>query len=169
MDTLTRNNYARLFDGVYEEISATIASKNIVSVFDRTYMPALVIEDGLQAFHNFTMAVSESQVIQLPQLYDNIERLYVAIETNGRAKVAIVSPTHGTSAILLEATDTDTLGTHNSFFSYQADVTSITISTPSALQGGTATKVKVFMYVLPDLTIAESYFDQQIGLGVTGE
>lgn len=167
MDTVTRNNYARLFDGIYEDIADTIPSKNTATVFDRTYMPALLIEDGKQIFHSFTMAVNESQVIQLPQDYDDAQRLYIAIQVNGKAKVALVSPTHGSSAVLLDGLDTDADGTHNAFYSHQGDITSVTISTPTALLGGTTTEVKVFMYELPDLEVATSYFDKQIGLGVT--
>lgn len=168
MDTITRNNYGRLFKGVMQNISYASAGDLITAVFDRVYMPALVIEDGKQLFQSFSIDQNQSQSLQLPQDYDSDNKLYVAIETNGKAKVSWDSPTHGnTQAVLLNATDSDSEGTHKALWCYQGDVSAMSISIPSTANGGVLTDVNIFMYELPDLEVYTSYFDKQIGLGIT--
>jgi len=168
MDIVTRNNYARLFQGVLQDISYASSGSQVAAIFDRTYMPALLVEDGKQIFHSFTLAQNSSQALQLPQLYDQANKLYIAVQTDGRAKVAWDSPTHGSSqAVLLEATSSDADGVHKALWCYQGDVSAVTVSIPPTAQGGATTEVQVFMYEIPDLEVYSSYYDKQIGLGIT--
>ena len=168
MDTLTRNNYARLFDGILKNISYASSSKQVGAVFDRTYMPALILEDGKQIYHSFLIGQGATQVIPLPQKYLSSNRLYVSVEANYKAKITWNSPTHGSGqAVLLQATGGTTDGVHKALWCYQGDVSTMSVVIPITAQGGVTTEVKVFMYELPNLEIAASYFDKQIGLGVT--
>lgn len=167
-EIITRQNYARLFDGVFKDMANTIEGDLIAAVFDRVYMPSLVAADGKSLYQSFTLLQNVTQTLEVPQLYVTSKRLYVAILTNGRVRVNYNSPTHGnTKKVLLEATNTTALGVHNAFWTYQGDISAISVTTPSTADGGTTTEVNVFMYEIPDLALAASYFDRQIGLGVT--
>lgn len=165
MDTLTRNNYARLFKGPIQSIAYAPSGSQLAAIFDRTYMPALVIDPGKQIAHNFNMTQNTSQLIQMPQLHDDSKITYVAVQTNGRAKITWTDPT--SRAVLMEATSSDADGVHNALWCHQGIVETLTISIPPTAQGGGNTEVKVFIYELPDLEVFTSYYDRQIGLGVT--
>ncbi len=168
-DTVNRQVYNRLFKGSFEQIADTSPSDLIGAVFDKTLMPALLIDPGKQVYYNYTLLQAESVAVPLPPEYSAASRLYIAVQTDLKARVVLVSPTHGSGTTLLKGTDSTTLGTHASFWSFQGDVTSLTISVPSTADGGATTSVQVFMYEIPDLADFESYFDKQIGLGVSGD
>lgn len=168
-DTINRTIYGRIFRGSSEQISDTGPWDLIGALFDKTNMPALLLDPGKQAYQSFSLAQNTSAAIPRPEAYDAADRLYVAVQSDFKSRVVIVSPTHGTSTVLLKGTDSDDDGTHASFFTWQGDVTSVTISIPSTADGGVTTAVQVFMYAIPDLSDFESYFDKQIGLGVSGD
>ncbi len=169
-DTITRNIYGRLFRGAHDAISDTGPSALIGSVFDKTNMPALLIDEGKQIYHDFTLDQNESATLSLPQNYDDDNRLYIAVRSDLKARVIFTSPTHGaTRTVLLHATDSTTDGEHGAFWSYQGDMTTFAVSVPATAQGGATTSIQVFMYEIPDLEDFESYFDKQIGLGVSGD
>lgn len=167
-DAINRQVYARLFTGAFQTITKTTPSDLIGAVFDSTYMPALVIDPGKQCFHSFTLAQNTSFAVPLPPSYDGTSPMYVAIESNLKARVAYNSPTHGaTNTALLYGTDSTSDGSHYAVWTYQGDLTSLTVSVPSTADGGATTRLKVFMYEIPDLTDPYSYFDKQIGLGTS--
>lgn len=170
MDTLNRNIYGRLFRGAYQEIADPVPSSLIGSVFDKTNMPALVLEPGKSVYYDFTLDQNESATLSLPQNYDPLFPLYIAVRSDLNARITFTSPTYGTGKIvLLKATDSATDGTHGAFWSFQGDMTTFAISIPSTGDGGATTSVQVFMYEIPDLSDFQSYFDRQIGLGVSGD
>ncbi len=169
-DTLNRTVYGRIFRGTHDQIADTGPWELIGALFDRTNMPALVLEPGKQIYHAFTLAQNVSATLVLPEAYDSANRLYVAVRTDLKARVVLTSPTHGsTLTTLLKGTDSATDGEHAGFWTYQGDVTSLAISIPSTADGGATTQVQVFMYEIPDLADVESYYDKQIGLGVSGD
>jgi hypothetical protein len=85
------------------------------------------------------------------------------------SRVVFTSPTHGSSTVLLSGTTSTDDGTHAAFWTYQGDMTTFAVSVPSTAQGGDTTSFEVFMYEIPDLEDFESYYDKQIGLGVSGD
>lgn len=169
MDTLNRTVYGRVFRGSHRQIADTGPWEMIGSLYDKTYMPALLLEPGKQIFHRFSLAQSGSATLALPENYDVAERLYIAIRASLPSRAIIVSPTHGSSTVLLNGTDDDTNGEHAAFFTYQGDVTSLTITVPSTGDGGATTTFDVFMYEIPDLSDFESFYDKQIGYGISGD
>ncbi len=168
-DTVNRQIYNRLFKGAFEQIADTSPSDLIGAVFDKTLMPALLIDPGKQVYYSYTLLQNESVSLSLPPQYSAASRLYIAVRTDLKARVVFTSPTHGTRTILLKGTDTATLGTHGAFWSFQGDMTTFAVSVPSTADGGATTKVQVFMYEIPDLADFESYYDKQIGLGISGD
>lgn len=168
-DTINRQIYGRMFKGAYQSISDTAQSDFIGAVFDKTLMPALLIAPGKQSYQAFTLPQDGSFEVPLPIDYDMAERLYIAVKASKKASVLYDSPTHGNGNVaLLNATDSTALGTHAAFWSYQGDISSLEILVPSTANGGDTTDFQVFMYEIPDLDDFESYFDKQIGLGVSG-
>lgn len=169
-DVINRQCYGRLFAGALNDMAKATQSSLIGQVFDATQMPALVLDPGKQCFHSFTLAQNASFAIPLPPDYDVTRPMYVAVESNLKARVQFDSPTFGNSnVVLLYGTDDETNGTHKAFWTYQGDLSSFTISIPSTADGGATTSIKVFMYEVPDLTDFESFYDKQIGLGYSGE
>lgn len=169
-DTLTRQIYGRIFSGAHESIAYTTPSMLQGAIFDKTYMPALLIERGKQAFYEFQIPQSGSYTVPLPEDYDTDNRLYIAVRTDLNATITYTSPTHGAGKkVLLKATDSDDDGTHAAFWTFQGDMTTFAVSIPSTANGGATTCVQVFMYEIPTLTDFESFFDKQIGLGVSGD
>ncbi len=132
-------------------------------------MPALVLEPGKQIYSSFGLAQNTSATIPLPENYTVGARLYIAVRTDLKARVVFTSPTHGsTRTVLLKGTDSTDDGEHAAFWTYQGDITTFAVSIPSTADGGATTSVQVFMYEIPDLADFESYYDKQIGLGVSG-
>ncbi len=131
-------------------------------------MPALLLDPGKQIYHNFSLAQNTSATLALPDDYDTANKLYIAVRSDLKCRLTYTSPTHGSGLIvLLQATDDTTNGTHGAFWTYQGDITSFAVSVPATAQGGATTQIQVFMYEIPDLTDFESYYDKQIGLGVS--
>lgn len=169
MDTLNRTVYARVFRGTHAEI-ADVGPWNLIgSIFDKTYMPALLLAPGKQAYYEFSLAQSATQLVALPQNYVSPNRLYVAVLVDAKVTLQLVSPTHGASDIVLQGTNTTLQGFHPGFWVYQGDLTSLTVAIPTTGQGGVTTSVKIFMYEIPDLNDFQSYYDKQIGYGVSGD
>ncbi len=169
-DTLNRTVYGRLFRGVYDQISDTGPAELVGQIFDKTYMPALLLDSGKQIYYDFSLAQNTSATLALPENYTVGARLYIAVRTDLKARLTYTSPTHGSGRIvLLNATDDTDNGEHAAFWTYQGDMTSIAASVPSTAQGGATTAFRVFMYEIPDLTDFESYYDKQIGLGISGD
>lgn len=168
-DTINRTVYGRIFRGAHQEIADTGPWELVGALFDRTLMPALVIDPGKQIYQQFSLAQNASASLSLPENYTVGARLYIAVMTDFKARVVVVSPTHGTGTTLLKGTDSDDDGDHASFWTSQMDVTSLTVSIPSTADGGVTTIVQAFMYEIPDLDDFESYYDKQIGLGVSGD
>jgi hypothetical protein len=169
MDTLNRTVYGRIFSGSYQQIADAQPSDLIGSLFDKTLMPALVLEPGKQIYHAFSLAQNTSATLPLPENYDSDNRLYIAVRCNLKGRVVFTSPTHGTSTVLLLGTDSDDDGVHAAFWTYQGDMTTFAVSVPSTADGGLTTDFEVFMYEIPDLEDFESYYDKQIGFGVSGD
>lgn len=170
MDTINRTAFGRLFRGVMDSIGDASPSSLIGSLFDKTNMPALVIDPGKQVYYDFKLDQNESATLALPEAYDAANKLYIAVRCDLPARLTYTSPTHGSGRIvILKATDSDTEGTHGGFWTYQGDMTTFAVSVPSTADGGATTSIQVFMYEIPDLADYESYFDKQIGLGVSGD
>lgn len=169
-DTLNRTVYGRIFRGTHEALADTGAWGMIAALFDKTYMPALLLETGKSVYYDFDVAQNTSVTLALPEEYDAESKLYIAVRSDLKARITYTSPTHGSGRIvLLNATDDTTQGEHAAFWTYQGDMTTFAISAPSTAQGGATTAVQVFMYEIPDLEDYESYADKQIGLGVSGD
>jgi hypothetical protein len=169
-DTLNRTVYGRIFRGSHQAIADTGPWEMIGSLYDKTYMPALLLEPGKQIFHRFSLAQNTSATLPLPENYDSAERLYIAVRSNLPARVVFTSPTHGaTRTILLNATDDTDNGTHAAFWTFQGDMTTFAVSVPSTADGGATTEFDVFMYEIPDLDDFESFYDKQIGFGISGD
>lgn len=140
-------------------------------VFDRIRMPALNLAAGKSITHTFSSAADsvadKTYTLVLPQNYDTDEKLYISVVTNGRLQVKYTSPTFGSNQrVLLKGTDDTSAGTHLAFWIYQGDMTEIQLIQPPTSTGGTDIDVVVFMYEIPDLSLAASYADGEIGLGV---
>lgn len=169
-DIINRTIYGRLFRGSQEAIADTGPWALLGALFDKTYMPALVLEPGKQVYYKFTLAQNASSTLPLPPEYDDDNKLYIAVMADLPARVAFTSPTHGaTRTVLLKGTDSVTSGTHAAFWTYQGDMTTFAVSVPSTADGGASTEFEVFMYEIPDLADFESYYDKQIGLGTSGD
>ncbi len=167
-DTLNRTVYGRIFRGSHQAIAETGPRQLIGALFDRTNMPALVLDPGKQIYYDFTLDQNVSKTLALPENYDG-GVLYIAVQADLKCSLVYSTPTHGSSTVLLKGTDTTTEGTHAAFWSYQGDMTSFAVSVPSTANGGATTAIQVFMYEMPDLTDYQNYFDQQIGYGVSGD
>lgn len=169
-DTLNRTVYGRLFQGAHDELADTGPWDLVAAIYDKTYMPALVLAPGKQVSYEFALEQNTSQAVALPAEYDVARPLYVAVWCDLYGRVTFSSPTHGADkVVLLQGTDSTTAGTHAAFWTYQGDLTSLTVSVPTTAQGGATTTFRIFMYEIPDLEDFESYFDKQIGLGVSGD
>lgn len=168
-DTLNRTVYGRMFRGTLIDIVETGPWDLLGGIFDKTYMPALLLEPGKNIYYDFSLAQNTSATLALPEAYSSSNRLYIAVRTDLPARVVFTSPTHGSRTILLNATDSDTYGTHGGFWTFQGDMTTFQITVPSTADGGATTSVQVFMYEIPDLSDFENYYDKQIGLGVSGD
>lgn len=165
-DTLTRTVFGRLFRGIHSDIADTGPWELIGAIFDKTYMPALLLDEGKQIYYDFSLPISGSALLPLPQNYDPLAKLYIAVRVNNPARIEYTSPTHGSSQIvLLKGTDSNTQGIHGGFWTYQGDMTTFEVSIPST---GSSTSIQVFMYEIPDLADFESYYDKQIGIGYSG-
>ncbi len=163
---LTRQIYGRLFRGTLETEANTGPWGLLGAIFDRVTMPALVLEPGKQVYYSFALAQNVSMTLPLPQEYSAPNRLYIAVRCNLKARLTYTSPTHGSGKIvILEATDSTDDGEHHAFWTYQGDMTTFAVSIPSTADGGATTDVEVFMYEIPDVSVFESYYDKQIGLG----
>lgn len=169
-DTLNRNVYGRLFRGTHDEMADTGPWNLIGAVFDKTYMPSLLLDPGKQVYYDFKLDQSDTTTLPLPANYDSDNRLYIAVRCNLLTRLTYTSPTHGSGRIvLLKGTDSDDDGVHGAFWTYQGDMTTFAVSIPTTADGGATTSIQVFMYEIPDLTDFESYFDKQIGLGISGD
>lgn len=170
MDTLNRTVYGRLFRGTLAQIADTGPWDLIGAIFDKTNMPALLLEKGKSVYYSFNLAQNATTTLPLPENYDAANKLYIAVRSNLKARITFTSPTHGSGKIvLIKGTDTDADGDHAGFWVYQGDMTTFAVSIPSTADGGFTTEVQVFMYEIPDLDDFESYYDKQIGLGVSGD
>lgn len=168
-DTLNRTIYGRLFKGSFQDIADTVPSQLIGALFDKTYMPSLLLDPGKQVYYDFKLNQSDSAVLALPENYTAGAKLYIAVQVDLLATLAYTSPTHGAgNIVLLKGTNTTSFGTHRAFWTYQGDMTTFQVSIPTSGAGGLTTSVQVFMYEIPDLANFESYFDKQIGLGTSG-
>lgn len=169
-DTLNRTVYGRIFRGTCDQISDTGPWDLIGAVFDKTNMPALVIAPGKSIYYDYSIAQADSVTLGLPEDYSTADRIYVAIRSNLKARLTLSIPNEGSGLItLLNGTDSDDDGDHGAFWSYQGRLSSIAVSIPSTADGGFTTSVQIFMYSIPDLDDFESYYDKQIGLGVSGD
>lgn len=169
-DTVNRTVYGRVFRGTHDQLADTGPWSMIAAIYDKTYMPALVLEPGKNIYYDFSLAQNASATLSLPEAYDSANRLYIAVRTDLKARVVFTSPTHGSSrTVLLNATDDTDNGTHAAFWTYQGDMTTFAVSVPSTAQGGATTQIQVFMYEIPDLTDEDSYYDRAIGLGVSSD
>lgn len=170
MDTLNRTVYGRLFKGTHSEIADTGPWALVGALFDKTNMPALLLEKGKTVYYAFNLAQNTSTTLPLPENYSSSNKLYIAVRSNLKARVVFTSPTHGSgNTVLIKGTDSDDDGDHAGFWCYQGDMTTFAVSIPSTADGGFTTEVQVFMYEIPDLEDFESYYDKQIGLGVSGD
>ncbi len=169
-DTVNRTAYGRVFRGTHDAIADTGPWELIGAVFDKTLMPALLIDAGKQIYYDFKLDQNETTTLALPENYTAGANLYIAVRTDLKARLTFTSPTHGSGLIvLLKGTDSDDDGEHAGFWSYQGDMTTFAVSIPSTADGGLTTNVQVFMYEIPDLADFESYYDKQIGLGTSGD
>jgi hypothetical protein len=168
-DTLNRTVFGRIFRGALTEIANTGPWDMIGSLYDSTNMPALLLESGKQTYQEFSLAQNSSATLSLPENYDSAEKLYIAVWSDLKARVVFTSPTHGSRTVLLKGTDDDDNGEHAAFWTYQGDMTTFAVSVPQTSEGGATTAFRVFMYEIPDLADFESYYDKQIGLGVSGD
>lgn len=168
-DTINRNVYGRLFRGSHDAESDTGPWALLGSIFDKTYMPALLVDSGHQIYYKFSADAGDSLGIPLPANYDRTQRIYVAVKCNKKAKLTFIRiQATTTQNALLMGTDSSTEGVHPGLWTYQGRLFSLTVVIPSSMDGGAATDVEVFMYQIPDLEDFESYYDKQIGLGVSG-
>lgn len=113
----------------------------------------------------FRVSQAASTGIDQPTGYTSAKILCGVITSNGRSRVTIISPTHGTKTASLLGTKGATLGDHRSLFSFACDITTVTVSVPSTAQGGDDTLFEYCLWVLPDLTVASSWRDGDIALG----
>lgn len=168
-DTLNRTVYGRLFKGAHDEIADTGPYDLIGALFDKTYMPALLLDPGKNIYYNFSLAQNASATLPLPENYSSANRLYIAVRVNLKARVVFTSPTHGTRTVLLRGTDSTDDGDHGGFWTYQGDMTTFAVNVPTTGDGGATTSIQVFMYEIPDLEDFENYYDKQIGFGTSGD
>lgn len=134
----------------------------------RDVLPKYVLKltDGKFNTGYFRRAVNTSNGIALPNNYSSTAQLAGVIIANGKAKVRVVSPTYGTSNVLLYGTKGSTLGDHRGIHAFVADTTSVTVLIPTALQGGADTLIEYAFWEVPDLTAAASWRDGLLALGV---
>ncbi len=169
-DTLNRTIYGRLFTGTSAAIAENGPWNLIGSIFDKTYMPALLLDPGKQIYQAFNLLQNSSATLSLPENYSAANKLYIAVHANLKVRLTYTSPTHGANRIvLINATNDETKGVHGALWTYQGDMTSFAVSVPSTGDGGATTNIEVFMYEIPDLANFQSYYDKQIGLGVSGD
>jgi hypothetical protein len=164
-ETLNRTVHGRLFRDQIEHESDSGSWGVVAQVFDRIRMPALNLEPGKAIYREFSLDVSESATLQLPADYTTGAQLYIAVVCDLTGRVTYTSPTHGTGRIVLvKGTDSEDDGAHWGFWVYQGDMTTFAVSVPA---GGLTTTFRVLMYEIPDLEEADSYYDNEIGLGTT--
>jgi hypothetical protein len=169
MISLMRQSYARVFNEAVDDIGTLPMSKVSASVYDKRLMPALALEPGKSTFYTTPLSQNSSVALEFPSEWDTTLPLYVAIWTTGPLIVTKVDSLGGTGRSAVIATESDAAGVHYGLWNVQErDITSISIAAPSTANGGYDCEVKVFMYEIPDLTVADSYVDNVVGLGVTG-
>jgi len=168
MISLLRQSYARVFNEAVETQSLPM-SKVTASVYDKRLMPALALEPGKSTFYTNIMAQNTSVTLEFPSEWDSDLALYVAIWTTGPIIVTKVDALAATGRSAVIATESDAAGVHYGLWNVQErGITSIAVAVPSTANGGYDCEIKVFMYEIPDLTIAASYVDNVVALGVTG-
>lgn len=168
-DTISRTVYGRLFKGSLTAQSETGPWNLLGSVFDLLQMPALSLDSGNNIYREFSLGQNESVSLQLPQNYANTSYLYVAIGADLPSRVTYVTSDSVNNQIILKGTTAALEGMHAAFWGYQGRLNSLTVSVPSTADGGATTNFQAFMYTIPDLSVAESFYDRQIGLGVSGD
>lgn len=157
---------------VRRQIKATAARGILNSISDGTVfnyrvtdsLPKYVLklDPGKVAYGFFSLEAGESYVIPLPETYESTERLCCLIKTTTIGKIVTVSPTHGTSTVLVKGTDSTAEGEHPGIYVFQADTTSITASVPA---GSSDCDFEYFFYEVPDLSSENSY---RLGLQALG-
>lgn len=167
-DVLNRTVYTRMFRGTMTTEADSGPWGLVGSLYDRVRMPALVLDPGKQIYYDFKLDQNESATLALPADYAVGAKLYIAVQCSLLTLLTYTSPTHGVGQIVkLNASNDATLGVHAGFWCYQGDMTTFVVSIPNTGAGGATTLIQCFMYEIPDLSDAESYYDQEIGLGHT--
>lgn len=168
MISLLRQSYARVFDQAVDTQSSPM-SKVSASVYDKRIMAALSVGQGKSTFYTNQMAQNTSLNLEFPSLWDPDRPLYVAILTTGPLVISKLDASILSGEFAVIATDSDVEGQHYGLWTIQErDIQSISVAVPSTANGGFDCEIKVFMYEIPDLTIATSYVDNVVALGVTG-
>lgn len=169
MISLLRQSYARVFNRSVDDIGTLPMSKVSASVYDKRFMPALSLEPGKFTFYTNLMPQNSTTTLEFPSEWVTTRPLYVAIWTTGPLLVTKVDALAASGVSAVIATESDAAGVHYGLWNVQErGITSITIATPSTANGGYDCEVKIFMYEIPDLTVASSYVDNVVALGVTG-
>jgi hypothetical protein len=167
--TVNRQIYGRLFNGAMDSIADAATGSMIGALYDKLLMPALSVGYGDALFYEFELDEDESATITLPEDYGVTDQLYIAVEANLSAYIEYNTPDISGNLISLYGTDDPIQGTHKAFWSFQGIISSVVISVPPTVDGGSLTQFKVFLYKIPDLADYESYADKQIGFGVSGD
>lgn len=108
------------------------------------------------------ISANTSFALPVPEGYDSANKLAVILRARAICKVVVVDPALGTSTFLIKATSGTTKGEHPGVLSFQARVTSVTVSVPLAFDD---CLLEYFMYEIPDLTDAVNW---QNGSQTTG-
>lgn len=126
----------------------------------------LSLADGKMIAGYFRIAAAANSTFDLPPEYTPGARLCGIIIVDAKAKLVMVSPTFGTNTYVLYGTNGTTKGNHRGIYEFCCDTTSINIAIPSVPNGGEDTLVEHAFWELPDLSLAASWRDGPIALGV---
>jgi len=123
----------------------------------------LRLASGATTSNYVRLNANTSYAVPLPASYTVASRLSCIFRANNFCRLVIVSPTHGTSTLLLKSTTGTTKGNHSGMIMWQGDVTSITINVPV---GFDPTLIDWCMFQIPDLADADSYRIGSRAIGV---